>query len=232
MTELSFLEAIVGLRSDQRAQFQRVVSRLLSGDVISPGDNPLAPVDPDWRFLERHSQLVEAYLSIAGWNVQYLAQQKFARAVHSQGHHRVRFTLLESLLACLCRQRYHEQMLDAETDGKCEISVGDIRERISIARKGNPPGKQLIEEAFKKLRKYGLVEFDSDFEADDYQLVCIKPLVEVVLSMEQVNKFVSLCSNESPLASSESSDVEESEQELGGDEVPLDGASNMVTENV
>src|SRR5258705_13957000 len=62
---MEFLEDYAKLESTQQERFQRVVTRLLAGEVITPG-SPLQP-DPDWRFAERYRDLIDSYLRIGGW---------------------------------------------------------------------------------------------------------------------------------------------------------------------
>ena len=61
---MDFIEDYPKLEAAQRDHFQHVVTRLLSGAVLSPG-SPLK-VDPDWRFAERYRDLIDSYLRVGG----------------------------------------------------------------------------------------------------------------------------------------------------------------------
>lgn len=164
--------------------------RLLGGEVISPGDDPLAAPDPDWRFLERYLGIIDGYLRVAGWQVDFMAQHRLARAVHSGGSHRVRFNLLESLIACILRQVYHEQMADGSRDSSCEITAGDLRERLAQAQRSSAPQtRKNIVQSVRRLRQYGLVDVERGFAAEDDERITVSPLIEAVLSADEVGRF-------------------------------------------
>lgn len=190
MIDFTFLDQLKALGPDRHERFRRVISRLLSGEVVSPGDDPLATPDPDWRFLERHLGIIDGYLRIAGWQVDFMAQHRMARAVHSGGSHRVRFNLLESLIACILRQVYHEQMADGSRDSSCEITAGDLRERLAQAQRSSvPQTRKNIAQSVRRLRQYGLVDVERGFAAEDDERITVSPLIEAVLSSEEVGRF-------------------------------------------
>ena len=130
---MDFLEDYAKLESTQQERFQRVVTRLLAGEVITPG-SPLQP-DPDWRFAERYRELIDSYLRIGGWGFDLDPTLRLARAVHEAGTQRVRFSKLESLVLCTLRLHYHEQMRLAAEEDRCDITVGQLRERLVHANR-------------------------------------------------------------------------------------------------
>src|SRR5437867_10668219 len=130
---MEFIEDYPNLEPAQKDRFQQVVTRLLAGEVLTPG-SPLKP-DPDWRFAERFRELVDSYLRIGGWRFDIDLGLRIARAVHETGAQRVRFTKMESVLLCSLRLYYHEQMGLAAEEDRLEISVGVLRERLVQAGK-------------------------------------------------------------------------------------------------
>jgi hypothetical protein len=80
---MDFIEDYPRLEPGQRDHFQRVVTRLLSGGVLTPG--PPLRVDPDWRFAERHRDLIDSYLRIGGWRFDIDLGLRMARVVHEAG---------------------------------------------------------------------------------------------------------------------------------------------------
>src|SRR6266481_8170933 len=124
---MEFLEDYTSLEPAQRDRFQQVVTRLLAGEVLTPG-SPLKP-DPDWRFSERFRELIGSYLRMGGWRFDIDLGLRLARAVHETGSQRVRFSKLESLVLCSLRLYYHEPMRIAAEEARCEINVGVLRER-------------------------------------------------------------------------------------------------------
>jgi hypothetical protein len=182
---MDFCSEFPKLESAQKERFQRVVTRLLSGHVLTPG--PALRPDPDWRFAERYRELVDAYLRIGGWRLEIDLALRICRALHEAGEQRVRFNKLESLLACILRLAYHEQMHQVREDATCELRVGDVRERMIQAGKApNQIGKRALYEAFRKLKRHSLVEMDRGFECQDTDKVVVTPLIEKVLAGDQL----------------------------------------------
>ena len=78
------------LEPAQQERFREVVTRLLSGHVLTPG--PAMQPDPDWRFAERHRELIDAYLRVGGWRLEIDLGLRLCRAVHESGEQRVRLS--------------------------------------------------------------------------------------------------------------------------------------------
>jgi hypothetical protein len=185
---MDFIEDYPKLEPAQKDYFQHIVTRLLSGAVLTPG-SPLK-VDPDWRFAERYRELIDSYLRLGGWRFDIDLGLRMARAVHEAGTQRVRFTKLESLVLCALRLYYHEQMRLATDQERCEISAGELRERLIQA--GRPAGQlspRVLAHAFRKLARYSLVRIDRGFEAQDHEIVIVEGLIEKVLPVDRINEI-------------------------------------------
>ena len=186
---MDFFEDYPRLESAQQDRFQRVVTRLLAGEVLTPG-SPLQP-DPDWRFADRFRTLIDSYLRIGGWRFDLDPTLRLARAVHETGAQRVRFFKLESLVLCMLRLHYHEQMRLAAEEDRCDITVGLLRERLVHA--GRPVAqvsKRALSQALRKLARHSLVRIDRGFDAEDDQVIEITPLVEKVLPEDRIQDIV------------------------------------------
>ena len=185
---MDFLEDYPRLEPAQKEYFQSVVTRLLSGAVLTPG-SPLK-VDPDWRFAERYRELIDSYLRLGGWRFDIDLGLRMARAVHEQGTQRVRFSKLESLVLCTLRLYYHEQMRLATDQERCAISAGELRERLIQA--GKPASQlspRLLAHALRKLARHSLVRIDRGFEAQDHETAQVEALIEKVLPADRINEI-------------------------------------------
>jgi Domain of unknown function (DUF4194) len=173
------------LEAAQQERFREVVTRLLSGHVLTPG--PAMRPDPDWRFAERHRELIDAYLRIGGWRLEVDLGLRLCRAVHESGEQRVRLSKLESLVLCTIRLAYHEQMQQVSEDMRTELSVGALRERLIHSGK---PAAQLsrraLEHAVRRLARHSLVVIDRGFSAEDTETFEVSPLVEKVLPPDRI----------------------------------------------
>jgi|SRR5581483_2322689 len=185
---MEFIEDYPKLETAQQDRFQQVVTRLLAGEVLTPG-SPLKP-DPDWRFAERFRELVDSYLRIGGWRFDIDLGLRLARAVHEVGVQRVRFSKLESLLLCSLRLYYHEQMRLASQEERCEISIGMLRERLVHA--GKPVAQlsmRVLAPAVRRLARHSLVQVTRGFEGRDDELLVVTSLVEKVLPPDRIQEI-------------------------------------------
>lgn len=143
--------------------------------------------DADWRFAERHRDLIDAYLRVGGWRLEIDLGLRLARAVHESGEQRVRFDKLESLVLCILRLAYHEQMQQASDDLRCELTVGGLRERLIQAGK---PAAQLsrraLERALRRLHRHSLVVIERGFAGEDTERFEVTSLVEKVLPPDRI----------------------------------------------
>jgi len=185
---MDFLDDYPQLEPAQKDRFQLVVTRLLAGEVLTPG-SPLKP-DPDWRFAERYRELIDSYLRMGGWRFDIDLRLRIARAVHETGAQRVRFSKLESLLLCALRLYYHEQMRTAAEEESCEIAVGMMRERLVHAGK---PAVQLsarvLAPALRRLGRHSLIEITRGFEGQDDEIIVVTPLIEKVLPPDRIQEI-------------------------------------------
>jgi hypothetical protein len=173
------------LEHAQQEHFRRVVTRLLSGHIITPGE-ALRP-DRDWRFAERHQDLIDSYLRIGGWRLDLDRSMQLCRAIHEAGEQRVRFNKLESLVLCTLRLVYHEQMRAANETERCMLKVGELRERLSLAGRGTSlVQRRALADALRRLQRHALVMVDRGFECDDAEGITVAPLIAKVLSPDRV----------------------------------------------
>ena len=183
---MDFIEDYPKLEPAQRDHFKQVVTRMLSGAVLSPG-SPLR-IDPDWRFAERYRELIDSYLRLGGWRFDIDLGLRIARAVHEAGKQRVRFTKLESLVLCSLRLYYHEQMRLATDQERCEISTGELRERLIQA--GRPVAQlspRVLSLSLRRLARHSLIHIGRGFEAQDHELILVEPLLEKVLPADRIS---------------------------------------------
>lgn len=185
---MDFFSDYPTLDAGQQARFRAVVTRLLSGQVLTPG-SPLKP-EPDWRFAERYHELIDGYLRIGGWRFDIDLGVRVARAVHEGGEQRVRFNKLESLILCTLRLVYHERMREASADERCEMRVGELRERL--VQSGKPISqlsRGVMVNAIRKLAKHSLVSIERGFEGEDDESVIANALIERVLPTDKIQEI-------------------------------------------
>jgi hypothetical protein len=221
---VDFFNDYPALESAQQDRFQRAVTRLLAGEVLTPG-SPLQP-DPDWRFVERFRDLIDSYLRIGGWRFDLDPTLRLARAVHETGAQRVRFSKLESLVLCMLRLHYHEQMRLASEEERCDITVGALRERLVHA--GKPIAqlsRRALGHALRRLDRHSLVHVERGFEAEDEEIIVVTPLVEKVLPEDRIQDIVQRIKAYAGTRPSAAPSEGDSETDVVPDEIEPDAAS-------
>jgi hypothetical protein len=182
---VDFVTEYPRLEPAQQERLRAVVTRLLSGHVLTPG--PAMQPDADWRFAERQRELIDAYLRIGGWRLEIDLGLRLCRAVHDSGEQRVRLSKLESLVLCTLRLAYHEQMQQVTEDVRCELTVGALRERL--IQSGKPAvqlSRRALEHALRRLARHSLVVVERGFAAEDTETVEVSQLIEKVLPPDRI----------------------------------------------
>jgi hypothetical protein len=182
---MDFFSEYPRLEPAQQERFRQVVTRLLSGEVLTPGE-ALRP-DVDWRFAERHRDLLDGYLRIGGWRLDIDLSLRLCRAVHQSGEQRVRFNKLESLVLCTLRLVYHEQMQQATDEVRCEVQLGDLRERlVQSGRPTHQLHRRALVNALRRLERHSLVALGRSVTGEDTDRFHVHPLIEKVLPPDRI----------------------------------------------
>ena len=185
---MSFFTDFPALDPRAQEQFRLTVTRLLAGDVITPGSG-IAP-SAAWRFVERHQDLIEEYLHIGGWRLELDLALRMARAVHLSGEHRVRLSKLESLVMLMLRLLYHERMESAGDELRCEVPVGELRERL--IHEGKPAhqlSRRVVAAALVRLARHSVIELPRGFAGEDRETMVVTPLIEKVLPPDRIRQY-------------------------------------------
>jgi hypothetical protein len=182
---VDFLAEYPRLEPAQQDRFREIVTRLLSGHVLT-GGSAMRP-EADWRFAERYRELIDGYLRIGGWRLDIDMGVRLCRAVHESGEQRVRLTKLESLVLCALRLAYHEQMQQVSEDARCEVAVGALRERLIHA--GKPAwslSRRALEQALRRLARHSVVTIARGFAGEDTETFVVNPVIDRVLPAARI----------------------------------------------
>ncbi len=182
---MDFCSEFPKLEPAKQEHFRHVVTRLLSGHVLTPGA-ALQP-DPDWRFAEKYEGLIDAYLRLGGWRLELDPVLRLGRAMHMLGRQRVQFSKLESLILCVCRLVYHEEMQRVGEEETCELTVGQLRERV--VQSGKPLAhlsRTALTHALRRLARHELVVIDRGFSAADDERIVVSSVIEKVLPPDKI----------------------------------------------
>lgn len=182
---MEFCSEFPKLEPADQERFKTTVTRLLSGHVLTPG-SPMQQ-DSEWRFCQRYELLVDAYLRLGGWRLDLDRTLRLGRAVHEGGEQRIRLNKFESLVVCLLRLVYHEQMREAHEDLRCEMKIGELKERLIQAGKPSTQvTRRAVYEVLRRLARHSIVSFERGFAAEDTESFVLGPLLEKVLPPDRV----------------------------------------------
>jgi hypothetical protein len=207
---VDFCSVYPHLEPAQQDRFRHIITRLLSGHIITPG-TALQP-DADWRFAERFRELLDSYLRIGGWRLDFDPSLRLCRVVHEGGEQRVRFSKLESLVLCTLRLHYHEHMQKVSESEICDLSVGELRERlIQSGVTAQKVSRRVLADALRRLTRHSLIVIDRPFTGEDHEKLQIHALIEKVLPPDKLTELADRVRLYAAAPSTPASDDAESE---------------------
>lgn len=106
MDVTQFTEEYGLLSPTEKAVFAEAVRVLMSEGLIWREDGTKRQI---YTFLNRHSDLIANYLSVAGWELRHHEQCATFQVMHGEGSHRKRFSLDTTIWLLLLRKLYAEQ---------------------------------------------------------------------------------------------------------------------------
>ncbi|MBX6395011.1 MAG: DUF4194 domain-containing protein [Alicyclobacillaceae bacterium] len=159
------------LSERDREQMAAVLSRLfeetfLVREVWDPRERRMR-ANPDYRFVERHLPLLEAYLQVAGWAIQVESRTGVAALYNRFGRNRHRFDKWTTYLLYGLRLVYEEKLEDASQRREVVIALRELLGRFHALGllQGTPPANHL-KAALNSLRRWNVLE-RIDGEATD-----------------------------------------------------------------
>jgi hypothetical protein len=157
-----FLEAFPKLDDRGRRVFTETLQELQSHSYVMRGG--ALRINPLYAFIEKHEDLVNAYLTIGGWRLHLDKEQGVARIYHPESHGRVRFNKGETTLILMLRLIYHEKKRSASEEINPVITIGLLRERLNalLPQVSVKPflSRKILGSWLRNLESYRIIAFE------------------------------------------------------------------------
>ena len=90
-------------------------------------------------------------------------------------------------MLCTLRLVYHEQMQQATKEARCEVQLGDLRERlIQSGRPAHQLHRRALVNALRRLERHSLVALGRGITGEDTDRFHVQPLIEKVLPPDRI----------------------------------------------
>ncbi|AQS59601.1 DUF4194 domain-containing protein [Desulforamulus ferrireducens] len=182
------------LTDRDKEEFMRVVNLLLSKtfilrDEYDPKTKSLL-INKDFRFVERHHSLMEAYLGVAGWCLQNDSYRGVIAAYNRFGSNRYRLDKHTTYFLYTLRLIYEESREKVSLAKQCTTTVGDMVEKMFyLGLLDKKPPDVNLREGLNTLKRFNLIEkIEGDWTKADTRLV-IYPSIEMLVSNEKISKL-------------------------------------------
>lgn len=179
------------LSERDREQMAAVLSRLfdetfLVREMWDPRERRMR-TDPDYRFVERHLPLVEAYLQVAGWAIQVESRTGVAALYNRFGRNRHRFDKWTTYFLCGLRLVYEEKLEEASQRREVVIALRELLGRFHALGllQGQPPANHL-KAALGSLRRRNVLERIDGETTDPDSRWILYPTIRIAVPDEAV----------------------------------------------
>ncbi len=178
MELIDFAQDYTELAPGEQALFQESIRRLLSEGIIWREE---AKDQRAYAFLQRHRDLIEAYLAVAGWELHFNELLGIFRAQHRDGAHRRRLNRDTTVWLLLLRLLYAEkrERMEVITTPNPVVAMSEIILRYTSYFPGQAVRKKTsLQEALRALASMKLVRLHRMSSSD--------PSVELLPTLEEI----------------------------------------------
>ena len=176
-------------RLDERARrvFMECVQQLQLKSYVLRGG--ALRVDAKYAFLERHEDLVSAYLALGGWRLSLDRTLGVARLFHPEGSGKTRFNKNETILLLCLRLVYHQGRQSVSESVDVRVTVGGIREKLHelLPAAAVRPflSRKVMGGALRSFERAGILGFSASafVIADDTEII-LQPVIELLVSAQ------------------------------------------------
>jgi hypothetical protein len=178
MELIDFAQDYSELAPGEQALFQESIRRLLSDGIIWRDD---AKDQRVYSFLQRHRDLVEAYIAVAGWELHFNELLSIFRVQHRDGAHKRRLNRDTTVWLLLLRLLYAEkrERMEVITTPNPVVSMSEIILRYTSYFPGQAVRKKTsLQEALRALASMKLVRLHRMSSSD--------PSIELLPTLEEV----------------------------------------------
>ncbi len=183
---MELLEQWNRLLPAEREEFTRVVNRLLSCTFITRKNEENRR---DYYFIERHEDLLRAYLKLGGWSLEGDRAYGVYRVFSDFAYNRLRLKLEESIIILILRLCYEEKRRQINVTENIMITVREIQDKYAALRIRNRPiDKKTLRETMGLLKRFNILRvLDGEVTDPDCRLE-VFPTILFALRVEDIRQ--------------------------------------------
>jgi len=200
------------LSPTEQEEFARVVNRLLACTFITRKSEDGRR---DYYFIERHEDLLRAYLKPGGWNLEGNRAYGVYRVYSTFNYNRLRLKLEESIIILILRLCYEEKRRAINLTENIMITVQEIQEKYTALKiRSRPVDKKSLRETIGLLRRFNILRvLDRDVTDPGCRLE-IYPTILFALPVEEIRQVYDKLETYRQVGEREEYDLVERETEL------------------
>ncbi len=196
-----WVESYEKLGNSEREEWKRLVNVLLSKtfitrDVYDPKEG-LMKINSEYRFLERHFELVSEYLSYSGWDVRKDNQFGVISIENIYEYNRVRLDRFTTLILYTIRLIFEEERERITLRNEIMTTTGQIiHKMIALNIFKRKPSDKDITDSLRLLANHNIIQkISGSWENADTKLL-ILPTVLFVITNERISRIYELLDTE------------------------------------
>ncbi|MGB9802238.1 DUF4194 domain-containing protein [Desulfofundulus sp.] len=183
---MELLEHWNHLLPSEREEFTRVVNRLLSCTFITRKNEENRR---DYYFIERHEDLLRAYLKLGGWSLEGDRAFGVYRVFSDFAYNRLRLKLEESIIILILRLCYEEKRRRINVTENIMVTVQEIQDKYAALKIRNRPiDKKTLRETMALLKRFNILRvLDGEVTDPDCRLE-VFPTILFALRVEDIRQ--------------------------------------------
>jgi hypothetical protein len=189
------------LSNSEREELKRLLNVLLSKtfivrDVYDQKES-MMKINPEYRFLERHFELVSEYLSYSGWDVRKDSQYGVISIENIYEYNRVKLDKFTTLILYTIRLIFEEERERVTLRNEIMTTTGQIIHKmiaLNIFRR-KPPDRDMME-SLRLLSSHNIIQkISGSWENADTKLL-ILPTILFIVTTERISRIYELLDTE------------------------------------
>jgi hypothetical protein len=186
-TTVSLLSLYDSLSASDKADFTRIINRLLSVTFIT---KQREDTRRDYYFIERHEALIRQYLKLAGWDLISDRSYEVYQAINIYGYNRLRLKLHESIIILLFRLCYEEKRRELTLSDNVIIRIQELQEKYAALKiRQQPIDKTSLRDTINLLKSFNIVDtLDRNVVDPDCRII-IYPSILFAIKVDDIKNI-------------------------------------------
>jgi hypothetical protein len=189
-----WIDAFEKLNNSEKEEMRRLLNVLLSRtfvvrDVFDTKEM-LMKINPEYRFLERHFELVSEYLSYSGWDVRKDSQFGVISVENVYEYNKVRLDRFTTLVLYTIRLIYEEERERITLRNEIMTTTGQIiHKMIALNVFKRKPADRDINDSLRLLSNHNIIQkISGNWENADTRIM-ILPSILFVVTNERISRI-------------------------------------------